>query len=149
MHPDSQWPAQSLPCNQSLNKPLGFLLTLNQLLGRISTSEALPHLKNKSGFKIDVVDDNAGCGNGEIHHFLAAAELRKHFFPLHPFRVYSPWVGCSSCSCLACVSLIFQLKGEADHWNSIKWRSSFPSSCVGVSGCVVCPWTPGGALLVW
>lgn len=80
MHPDSQWPAQSLPCNQSLNKPLGFLLTLNQLLGRISTSEALPHLKNKSGFKIDVVDDNASCGNGEIHHFLAAAELRKHFF---------------------------------------------------------------------
>lgn len=62
MHPDSQWPAQSLPCNQSLSKPLVFFLTLKRLIGRISSREALPHSKNKNGFKIDVVDDNAGCG---------------------------------------------------------------------------------------
>lgn len=62
MHPDSQWPAQSPPCNQSISKPLVFVLTLKQLIGRISSREALPHLKNKSGFKIDIVDDKAGCG---------------------------------------------------------------------------------------
>lgn len=57
-----------------------FFLILKQLVGRISSREALPHLKNKSGFKIDVVDDNAGCGYGEIHDFLAAVLLRKHLF---------------------------------------------------------------------
>lgn len=80
MHPDSKWPAQSLPCNQSLNKPLVFFLSLKQLIGIISSREALPHLKNKSSFKIDVVDDNTGCGYGKIHLFLAAVELRKHLF---------------------------------------------------------------------
>lgn len=69
MYPDSQWPAQSLPCNQSLSKPWVFFLTQKKLIGRISSRETLPHLKNRSGFKVDVVDDNAGCGYGEIHHF--------------------------------------------------------------------------------
>lgn len=69
VYPDSQCPAQSPPCSQSLSKPLVFFLTLKKLIGRISSRESLPHLKNRGGFKIDVVDDNAGCGYGEIHHF--------------------------------------------------------------------------------
>lgn len=105
-----------------------FFLTIKQLLGSISSTEALLHLKNKTGFGTDFVGDMLVVGTVRYAGFWQPLSSGSVSSSPSIQRVQSLGRAGSSRSGLPRVRLILEnkhFKGEADPRNSIKLGSGF------------------------